>query len=175
MAFQIGEKVVYPNQGVGTIENISTRSSGSDLQKYYLLRFGFSGATVMVPLSSAADIGLRRVTQDREISRILSFLANGSRAFTSDWKARFKQNTEKMNSGNLLKVAEVFKSLLLLHRERPLSFREKKMLDRARRMLVAEVSTAREIPEVHATGLLRRALEQAGLSLPPEALAAGGD
>jgi CarD family transcriptional regulator len=175
MAFQIGDKVVYPNQGVGTIENISIRSSGCDPEKYYLLRFGFSGATVMVPLSSAADIGLRRVTQDREISRILSFLANGSRAVTPEWKARFKQNTEKMNSGDLLKVAEVFKSLLSLHDEKPLSFREKKMLDRARRMLIAEISTAREIPEPHASGLLRHALEKAGISLPAEAVAAAGD
>jgi CarD family transcriptional regulator len=175
MAFRIGEKVVYPNQGVGTIENIGVRCSGSNPEKYYLLRFGFGGATVMIPLSNAANIGLRRVTQDREISRILSFLANGARAATAEWKARFKENTEKMDSGDLLKVAEVFKDLLSIHNEKPLSFREKKMLDRARRMLTAEISTARAIPEIHAAGLLRRALEKAGLSLPPEAIAAAGD
>lgn len=174
MTFQIGEKVVYPNQGVGTIENISIRSSGPDLEKYYLLRFGFSGATVMVPLSNAATIGLRRVTHDREISRILSFLANGSRPLNPEWKARFKENTEKMNSGDLLKAAEVFKSLLLVHAEKPLSFREKKMMDQARRMLVAEISTARDIPEIRATGLLQHALEKTGLSLPAESLAAAG-
>ena len=129
----------------------------------------------MVPLSSAANIGLRPVTHDREISRILSFLANGSRAATAEWKARFKENTGKMESGDLLKVAEVLKSLLSIHSDKPLSFREKKMLERARRMLIAEISTAREIPEIHAAGLLRRALEKAGLSLPPEASAAAGD
>jgi CarD family transcriptional regulator len=175
MAFQIGEKIVYPNQGVGTIENIGTRSSGSDLERYYLLRFGFSGMTVMVPLASAANIGLRRVTQDREISRILSFLANGSRAVNPEWKARFRENTEKMNSGDLFKAAEVLKSLVLLQAQKQLSFREKKMLERARRMIVAEISTARGIPELHGAGLLQRALASAGLSLPPESVAIAGN
>ena len=78
MTFRIGEKVVYPNQGVGTIENISTRSFGSAFEKFYLLRFGGNSMTVLVPFSNAANIGLRRVTRDREISRILSYLSNGT-------------------------------------------------------------------------------------------------
>src|SRR5271169_5999482 len=105
MTFQIGEKVVYPNQGVGTIENISTRSFGSAFERFYLLRLGCNSMTVLVPFCNAADIGLRRVTKNREISRILSYLSNGPCAATVDWKARFKENTEKMQSGNLLKVA----------------------------------------------------------------------
>src|SRR5437899_5037729 len=106
MTFRIGDKVVYPNQGVGTIENISTRSFGSAFEKFYLLRFGCNSMTVLVPFATADDIGLRRVTKDREISRILSFLSNGSTAIHSDWKIRFKENTEKMQSGDLLKAAE---------------------------------------------------------------------
>jgi len=166
MTFQIGEKVVYPNQGVGTIENISSRSFGSDFEKFYLLRFGYSSMTVLVPFSNAAGIGLRRVTKDREVSRILSFLSNGSCRVTPDWKARFKENTEKMQSGDLLKAAEVCKSLLQLHIDRPLSFREKKMLERARHMLVSEISIARQVPDIHAGVVLQRALAKAGLSLP---------
>ena len=69
MTFQIGDKVVYPNQGVGTIENISSRAFGTAYEKFYLLRFGSNSVTVMVPFSNAANIGLRRVTKDREISR----------------------------------------------------------------------------------------------------------
>src|SRR5579883_3321886 len=166
MTFQIGDKVVYPNQGVGTIENISTRSFGSAFEKFYLLRFGCNSMTVLVPFSNAANIGLRRVTKDREISRMLSFLSNGSCLTNSDWKVRFKENTEKMQSGSLLKAAEVFKGLLQIHLEKPLSFREKKMLERARHMLVSEISIARNVPEVHAVNMLQRALLKAGLSLP---------
>jgi CarD family transcriptional regulator len=166
MTFQIGDKVVYPNQGVGTIENISIRTFGSALEKFYLLRFGSNSMTVLVPFSNAANIGLRRVTKDREISRVLSFLANGWCALNPDWKARFKENTDKMQSGSLLKAAEVFKGLLQLNTDKALSFREKKMLDRARHMLVSEVSTARSVPEIHAISMLQRALAKAGLTLP---------
>jgi len=165
MTFQIGEKVVYPNQGVGTIENISTRTFGSAFEKFYLLRFACS-MTVLVPLSNAANIGLRRVTKDREISRILSYLAIGWCDTNPDWKVRFKQNSDKMQSGDLLKAAEVFKSLLQLHLDKPLSFREKKMLDRARHMLVSEISIARAVPEITAVALMQRALTKCGLSLP---------
>jgi len=167
MTFQIGDKVVYPNQGVGTVENIRTRSFGSAFEKFYLLRFGCNSMTVLVPFANAANIGLRRVTKDREISRILSFLSNGSTMIHSDWKIRFKENSERMQSGDLLKAAEVLKALLQLHVDKPLSFREKKMLDRSRHMLVSEISIARGVPEIHATGMLQRSLAKAGLTLPP--------
>ena len=166
MTFQIGDKVVYPNQGVGTIENISTRSFGTAFERFYLLRFGYNSVTVLVPFSNAANIGLRRVTKTREISRVLSYLATGNCIVNSDWKVRFKDNTEKMQSGDLLKAAEVFKGLLQIHLEKPLSFREKKMLERARHMLVSEISIARNVPEIHAVSLLQRSLLKAGLSLP---------
>ena len=165
MTFQIGDKVVYPNQGVGTIENISTRAFGAAFEKFYLLRFG-RGMTVLVPLSNAANIGLRRVTKDREISRILSHLVIGCCPLIPDWKVRYKENCDKMQSGDLLKVAEVLKALLQLHIDRPLSFREKKMLDRARHMLVSEISVARSVPEIHAVALMQRALAKSGLTLP---------
>jgi len=166
MTFQIGDKVVYPNQGVGTIENISIRCFGSAFEKFYLLRFGCNSMTVLVPFSNAANIGLRRVTKDREISRVLSYLSNGWSPVNSDWKVRFKENSSKMQSGDLLMAAEVFKGLLQLHLEKPLSFREKKMLERARHMLVSEISSSRNVPEVHATNILQRALAKTGLSLP---------
>jgi CarD family transcriptional regulator len=166
MTFQIGDKVVYPNQGVGTIENISTRTFGTAFEKFYLLRFGCNAMTVLVPFSNAANIGLRRVTKDREISRILSFLSNGWTAINPDWKVRFKENTDKMQSGDLLRAAEVLKGLLQIHLEKPLSFREKKMLDRARHMLISEISISRGVPEIHAVAMLQRSLAKAGLNLP---------
>src|SRR5215475_13165100 len=166
MTFRIGDKVVYPNQGVGTIENISTRSFGSAFEKFYLLRFGGNSMTVLVPFSNVANIGLRRVTKDREISRVLSFLSNGAVHMHPDWKVRFKENTEKMQTGDLLNAAEVLKGLLQLHVDKPLSFREKKMLDRARHMLVSEISISRNVPEIHAVGMLQKSLLKAGLTLP---------
>ena len=167
MTFQIGEKVVYPNQGVGTVENISVRSFGTQFEKFYLLRFVYSSMTVMVPFSNVDNIGLRKISKANEVARILNFLAGGACPCNSDWKNRFKENTEKMQSGSLYQVAEVLKGLLILQADKPLSFREKKMLDRARHMLVTEISIARGISDQEAVVVLQKALGKAQLSLPP--------
>ncbi len=167
MTFEVGDKVVYPNQGVGTIENISSRSFGAQFEKFYLLRLVYSSMTVMVPFSNVDTIGLRKVTRNAEITRVLAFLSSGSCHFHADWKSRFKENSEKMLTGSLLNVAEVLKGLLLLQIEKPLSFREKKMLDRARHMLVTELTMARRIPEAESVSVLQKALGKAHLTLPP--------
>src|ERR1022692_3843063 len=164
MLFQIGDKGVFPIRGAGTFRNISSRSFGSAFERFYLLRFGCNSMTVLVPFSNAANIGLRRVTKDREISRVLSYLSNGWCAINPDWKVRFKENTERMQSGDLLKAAEVFKVLLQIHVDKALSFREKKMLDRARHMLVSEISISRNVSDIHAVAMLQRAVTKAGLT-----------
>jgi len=166
MTFEIGEKVVYPNQGVGTIENISTRSFGSQLEKFYLLRLVYSSMTVMVPFSNVGNIGLRKITKTNEISRVLNYLATGDCVNCSDWKYRFKVNSDKMSSGNLLQIAEVLKGLLILQSDKPLSFREKKMLERARHMMVSEFAIAKGVPQTDAVVILQKALSKSGLTLP---------
>ena len=167
MTFQIGEKVVYPNQGVGTIENIRAWALGSQFEKCYLLRMVYGSVTVTVPFSKVAHIGLRPLTKNAEISRVLDYLATGCCLSSSDWKVRFKANSEKMLSGSLLHAAEVLKSLLERQEDKLLSFREKKMLHQSRHMLVAEISIARGIGEPEAVALLQKYLGKAGLSLPP--------
>src|SRR5579872_2765477 len=127
MNFHVGEKVVYPNHGVATIENISSRAFAGQFERFYLLRLSYNSLTVMVPFSHAEDLGLRRVTRNGEVARVISFLSEGRCRRKQDWKDRFKENTEKMQKGSLLEVAEVFKGLLLLQARKPLSFREKKM------------------------------------------------
>jgi CarD family transcriptional regulator len=166
MTFQVGEKVVYPNHGVGTIENISTRSFGTGQERFYLLRLTSNSMTVMVPFSHVTNVGLRKITRAGEIARVLTFLASGVCKFSSDWKVRFKVNSEKMRSGSLLEIAEVFKSLAIIQAEKPLSFREKKMLDCARRMLVSEVSICRSIGEADAVDMLAKSLLRADVPMP---------
>ncbi len=166
MTFQIGEKVVYPNQGIGTVENISTRCFGGQFERFYLLRLQYSSMTVMIPFSHVGEVGLRKVTRNGELTRVLSFLASGACQFSHDWKSRFKEHSEKMRVGGLLQIAEVLKSLLLLQSDKPLSFREKKMLDRARHMLLTEISISRGMAICQAAGLIEKALAKASLSLP---------
>jgi len=166
MTFQVGEKVVYPNHGIGTIENISSRNFGAQVERFYLLRLTYTSMTVLVPFSHVEDIGLRKVTRNGEVARVLTFLSEGARKRPADWKDRFKENSDKMRHGSLLEIAEVLKMLLLLQAEKPLSFREKKMLDRARHMLITELSISRDLPEYEAADVLQAALSKASLSLP---------
>ena len=166
MTFQIGEKVVYPNHGVGTIENISSRAFGARFERFYLLRLNVNNMTVMVPCSHAEGVGLRKVTKTSEVAKVLCFLSGGACRSNRDWKDRFKENSEKMQHGSLLDVAEVLKALLILQMAKPLSFREKKMLDRSRHMIIMETSIARGVKEAEAILLIERSLAKSSLPMP---------
>jgi CarD family transcriptional regulator len=109
------------------------------------------------------------VTRNGEIARVLDFLAEGNAKRKADWKDRYKENSDKMRHGSLLEIAEVLKTLLSLQSEKPLSFREKKMLERARHMLVTELSISRGLAEFDAIGVLQSALSKSSLTLPAPA------
>jgi CarD family transcriptional regulator len=164
--FHIGDKVVYPNHGVGVIEQISSRTFGETVEKFYLLKIKASSLKVMVPFHNVNNVGLRRVVKNGEIQKILEFLTDGDCANSADWKDRFKENSEKMRTGSLLEVAAVLKSLLTLNQSKPLSFREKKMLERARYLLVSELSMAKNLEEPAVEDMLTRALSKSHLRFP---------
>ena len=166
MTFQVGEKVVYPNHGVGTVENISSRSFGTQQEPFYLLRLAPNSMTVMVPFSHVSDLGLRKVTKCSEITRVLNYLSAGRPCCPQDWKDRFKENSDKMKGGSLLEIAEVFKALVMIQTAKPLSFREKKMLERARSMLILETSIAKSVTETGAVALIAKALAKCNLPMP---------
>ena len=166
LSFQIGDKVVYPNHGVGVIEQISSRTIGASVERFYLLKIKASNLKVMVPFQNIDSVGLRRVVRNGEIQKILDFLTDGKCENNSDWKYRFKENSDRMRTGSLLEVAGVLKSLLVLNQSKPLSFREKKMLERARYLLVSELAMAKNTPENDIEDLLTKALSKAKLKFP---------
>jgi CarD family transcriptional regulator len=165
-SFQIGDKVVYPNHGVGIIEQISSRTIGASIEKFYLLKIKASSLKVMVPFHNATSVGLRKVVRNGEVQKILDFLTSGKCENHADWKYRFKENSDKMRTGSLLEVAIVLKSLLLLAQTKPLSFREKKMLERARFLLVSELAMSRNLDEPAVEHLLTKALARSNLRFP---------
>jgi CarD family transcriptional regulator len=165
-SFHIGDKVVYPNRGVGIIEQIGNRTMGATVEKFYLLNIKSSSLKVMVPFEKVASVGLRRVVRNGEIQKIVDFLTDGECNNNSDWKYRFKENSERMGTGSLLEVAAVLKSLLLLSQSKPLSFREKKMLERARYLLVSELAVAKNCAEAHIEEMLSKALSKSSLRFP---------
>ena len=164
--FIVGEKVVYPNHGVGIIEQISSRTIGSSVERFYLLRIRSSSLKVMVPFHNAEAVGLRRIVKTAEALEILEYLSDGKCESSADWKNRFKENSDKMRTGSLLDVAIVLKGLLMLAATKPLSFREKKMLERARFLLVTEMAMVRSGNEEEAEEELRKALGKCKLRWP---------
>ncbi len=164
--FHIGDKVVYPNHGVGIIEQISSRTFGQTVEQFYLLKIKASSLKVMVPFHNVGVVGLRRVVRNGEIQKIVDFLTDGACDNTADWKDRFKENSERMRTGSLLEVAAVLKGLLLLHQEKALSFREKKMLERARYLLVSELAMAKNCEDVQIEELLSKSLAKCNLRFP---------
>ena len=165
-SFHIGDKVVYPNHGVGIIEQISSRTIGQTVEKFYLLKIKSSSLKVMVPFHNVQMVGMRRVIKNGDIQKIVDFLEDGVTDSSADWKYRYKENSERMRTGSLLEVASVLKGLIVLNQAKALSFREKKMLERARYLLVSELAMAKNCDEPMVEELLTKALSKNGLRLP---------
>src|SRR6202789_3149247 len=166
MDYKIGEKVVYPNHGVGVIEQISYGMLDGRTETYYMLRITSSSLKVMVPRSNADAVGLRPVIRNGDTSKVLGYIEKGKFNSHHDWKHRFKENSERMRTGSLIEVAAVLKSLVALSRTKPLSFREKKMLERAKYLLVSELATVRNTSESTVEANLIRALAKPKLQMP---------
>ena len=166
MDYKIGDKVVYPNHGVGVVEQINFGLLNGRTEKYYMVKIISSGLKVMVPSTNAGSVGLRHVIRNGETLKVLSFLEKGKPNSHHDWKHRFKENSERMRTGELIEVAAVLKSPVSLSRTKPLSFREKKMLERAKFLLVSELATARNTSAENMEDALIKSLAKARLQMP---------
>ena len=140
MTFQVGDKVIYPNHGLGVVQGIETKTILGTTCGFYHLRMVANETTVLVPVDNVDGVGLRRAINDEEIERLFSLLGDGKIDNHQNWKGRFKDNSDKMRSGSIYDVADVLKSLTFLAKSKSLSFREKRMLDRAKFLIISEVS-----------------------------------
>jgi CarD family transcriptional regulator len=146
LEFKVGDKVIYPNHGVGIIEKIQSRNLSGEERTFYTLRILSTDSTVMVPVGNTGAVGLRKVLSKRDIDEIFRMLRNEKISVYGDWKGRFQENSERMRSGEIRQVADVLKGLTYLAQLKTLSYRERKMLDRARFLLVTEVAEASRQP-----------------------------
>ncbi len=159
MAFKIGQKVVYPNHGVGLVEKIEDGSIAGAEHTYYHLRLLTNDSKVMVPKENLELVGLRPLCQKNEIKELFKILGNGDIDTYKDWKGRYKQNLDKMKTGLLIDVAEVLKNLRLVSQKKSLSFREKKMYERAKHFIVIEVTHVQKLDEADAEKRVEQALD----------------
>jgi len=142
LKFKVGDKVVYPNHGVGVVQEIRELKYGGQCSTFISLKILSSDSIVMVPVENSKTVGLRKLVSRAKVKKVLQKLREDEVTVPQDWKGRFQENQEKMRSGDLEQVAEVLKSLTFLSSVKALSYRERKMLDRARSLVVSELAEA---------------------------------
>jgi CarD family transcriptional regulator len=160
VTFQVGDKVIYPNHGLGIVERIEEKTILGTTCGFYHLRIVSNETTVLVPVSNVDGVGLRRAITDEEVDRLFGLLGDGKIDNHQNWKGRFKDNSDKMRSGSIYDVADVLKSLTFLAKSKSLSFREKRMLDRAKFLIISEVSEVMRETAASIEGQVDRALER---------------
>lgn len=139
--FKIGDKIVYPMHGAGTIEAIEPREMLGDEKDYYIIKMPIGDMKLMVPTDKADDIGVREVSSKNISEEVFDILEQPKATYVHDvnWSKRYNMNVEKIKSGDILEVAEVVRDLSHRHMERGLSIGEKKMLSTAKNILISEM------------------------------------
>ncbi len=140
VTFQLGDKVIYPNHGLGIVERIEEKTILGTTCGFFHLRIVSNDTTVLVPVANVDNVGLRKAITDEEVERLFGLLSDGRIDNHQNWKGRFKDNSDKMRTGSIYDMADVLKSLTFLSKSKSLSFREKRMLDRAKALIISEVS-----------------------------------
>jgi CarD family transcriptional regulator len=158
MAFEVGDKVVYPHHGAATVEAREARTAFGEESEYLILRLSYGELTVSVPAAKADEVGLRPVIEGDEVRDVLAVLARTDARMPTNWSRRFKNHQEKLKSGDVYQVAEVVRNLTQRDGERGLSAGEKRMLAQARRILVSELTFSLGVSEHDAEAELDRAL-----------------
>jgi CarD family transcriptional regulator len=142
MELSVGQKVAYPNQGVCLVEEIERKTVGENLITCYLLRVLNDNSVIHVPTANVGNVGIRPIIGSRQYKLLLSDLGSDFEDISTDWKTRSRQFTEKLQSGNVFEAADVLKKLTFLSMEKKLSFREQNLLDKARFLIVSEITNA---------------------------------
>jgi len=157
--FDVGDKVVYPHHGAAVVEKVEQRELMGEEREYYILKLAYGELTLMVPTDSTEEVGIREITPAREMPKVFKVLKkNEPTTNTTNWSRRFKANVEKLRSGDIYQVADVVRSLHRRDREKGLSAGEKRMLTKARQILVSELTFAQGCDEDEAEQLLDEVL-----------------
>ena len=158
MAFAVGDKVVYPHHGAAIIEGKEKRVFDGHRTDYFVLRITYGDLKVSIPVDKAEEIGLRDVINDEEVGEVFAVLRKKEARMPTNWSRRFKNHVEKLKSGDIYQVAEVVRNLSIREADKGLSAGEKRMLTKARQILVSELTFAIGVSEEEAEKKLDEAL-----------------
>jgi len=146
--FKIGDLAVYPAHGVGLIERIESQEISGSSQDFYVMRILENDMIIMIPTQNVDSVGLRGIIGQNEIPKLYSILEKRDVVIDNQtWNRRYREYTDKIKTGSVFEVAEVYRDLLILKIEKELSFGERKMLDTARNLLVKEIALAKKVEE----------------------------
>ena len=167
--FRKGDTVVHPEHGAAVIEELRDREFLGEKRKYLVLRVAYGDLTLMVPVDSTDEVGLRQVVSKSEVKKVLKVLTEDESSMAANWSRRFKNNMEKLHSGDPYQVAEVLRNLAIREREKGLSAGEKRMIQKARQILISELHYATGNSEEEAEAMIDDVLEKAhGGRVPAE-------
>ena len=146
--FYKGDLAVYPAHGVGCIESIESKEINGDTMNFYMMKIVENGMVIMIPTSNVESVGLREVIPETEVPEVYKVMQEKAQgADNQTWNRRYREYMDKIKTGSIYDVAEVFRDLFQLKLEKDLSFGERKLLDTAQNLLVQELSTAKDIDE----------------------------
>jgi CarD family transcriptional regulator len=154
--FNVGDKVVYPMHGAGVIEAIEEKEILGARKQYYIMNIPIGEMKVMIPLDNVGQIGLREVIDNDGVERVFGILREHHSRMSTNWNRRYRMNMEKIKSGDIYKVAEVVRSLMIREREKGLSTGERKMLESARQILVSELVLAQNANETEIDEIIKQ-------------------
>jgi CarD family transcriptional regulator len=161
--FAIGQKAVYPSRGIAEVMGIERKEIHGNMQSFYVLRLEDNGLRILVPVDKCDQVGLRPVAGADDVEEVLQILREKAvRCDRHTWNRRYRGFMEKIKSGSLFEVAEVFRDLYRLKSTKTLSFGERRMLDTARGLIVQEISVARKKDEAAVVRELEGVLAEAG-------------
>lgn len=154
--FAIGDKIVYPMHGAGVIEKIEEKKILGEVRKYYILKVPCGDMKIMIPVDSSREIGIRSIVTDEKLGQVLETLQGKSSEMSSNWNRRYRENMEKLKTGDVIEVAEVVRNLMRTDREKKLSTGEKKMLTNAKQILMSEIILVKDIDLKEANSIIDR-------------------
>jgi CarD family transcriptional regulator len=143
--YNIGDMIAHPLHGAGVIDSIESRKVGGNTRDYYVLKLPAGGMVVMIPTESSEMIGVRPIIGRAEAEELLESIADIDAEMTSNWNKRYRENMQRIKSGDLIEVARVVKGLTARENERGLSTGERKMLHSAKQILISEIVLSREM------------------------------
>lgn len=156
--YTIGNKVVYPMHGAGVIEEIEEKKILGETRKYYILKLPCGDMKVMIPIETSNNVGVREIISEEELKEVIATLKDDSSEMPSNWNRRYRENMEKLKTGDAFEVAKVVRNLVRIDREKKLSTGEKKMLSNAKQILLSEIILVRNIEQNEANDIIDGAI-----------------